>query len=59
MNLESWYRLTFILKHRYNWAIEETEELYPFELEIYNALLVDWLEMEKAMAEEARQKHAA
>lgn len=59
MSLEAWYRLTFILKHRYSWSVEEVERLYPFETEIYNSLLLDWLAMEKSIAEEARNKNAA
>lgn len=54
VDLMSWYRLTFLLKHKYGWSIAETEELYPFELEVYSNLLTEWLEMEKNLAEEKR-----
>jgi len=44
------------MKHKHGWNIDELDDLYPFELDVYAALLAKWLEMEKKAAEEARNK---
>jgi hypothetical protein len=55
----AWYRHTFLMKHKYNWSIEECEALYPFEMDVYTGVLLEWLEMEKTLAEERRSMNAA
>lgn len=44
------------MHHKHGWSIDEMEDMYPFELDIYAALLAEWLEMERAAAEEARNR---
>lgn len=51
----SWYRLTMFMKHKHGWDIETLGDMYPFEVEVYTAILQDYLEMEKKLAEEAAQ----
>jgi len=44
------------MHHKHSWSIDEMEQLYPFELDVYATLLAEWLEMEKKAADEARNK---
>lgn len=44
------------MHHKHGWSIDEMENLYPFEMDIYSSLLSEWLEMEKKMAEEAGRR---
>lgn len=51
-DLATWYRLTFMMKQEFGWSIQEVEGAYPFELEIYGALLRNYLETKRKLAEE-------
>jgi hypothetical protein len=42
------------MHHKYAWSIDEMELMYPFEFDIYAALLTQWLEEEKRREEERR-----
>lgn len=47
------------MKHKYSWEVSECEALYPFEMDVYTGLLTEWLEMERALDEERKNRHAA
>ena len=44
------------MHHKHGWSIDEMDDIYPFELDIYASLLAEWLEMERTAAEEARNR---
>ena len=49
----NWFRLTFVLMHEHGWRLSEIDEMYPFELEVYAALLTEYLDMKKKAREQA------
>lgn len=46
-SLENYYVTNFALKQHHNWSITEMDAMIPWELEIYTALLNQYLEEEK------------
>ena len=44
MSAESYYKLIFSLVNHYKYGIQDVEQLYPFERDIYYTLLVAHLE---------------
>lgn len=45
--LMNYYQVAFVLRQHHNYALTEMDELYPFEKEIYENLLLNHLEKEK------------
>lgn len=51
-DLSNYYTLIFALAQHHKYSIRDIEELMPFERDIYVALLMDYLEKEKARNED-------
>lgn len=48
MNLFTFYRVNFLMKHKFNFTLTELEDMIPFEREVYISLLDNYLEEQKA-----------
>lgn len=46
MNLVGYYQIIFNMKQHHNWSVEEIENMYPWEREVYVALLKQYIEEE-------------
>lgn len=55
MDAATYYRLTFSLVNHYQYGIQDVEQLYPYERDIYYELLAEHL---KTMEEKRQNKNA-
>lgn len=49
-SLENFYRINFLLMHKYNYSLTELDNMLPYEREIYVNLLLQHLEKKKQNA---------
>ena len=58
-DLESYYRINFALMQYHKYSLTELENMMPWERDIYNALLQEYIEKEnlKRQQQEGVQKH--
>ena len=52
-DLESYYRINFALMQYHKYSLTELENMMPWEREIYNALLQEYIEKENLKRQQA------
>ena len=55
-SLHNHYQTNFALIHHYKWSLTETENMLPWEREIYLSLLMKHLEEEKQREQQQAQR---